>query len=118
MNLRGMNKLLVISFGLFLSGYQLTAQEIIPFPDLSEQYEHTKNGGKSLDERNYAMFSNDYQESLRAIDKKIDEITSQRSAETEQVKIDGFNRQIDALQNKRDVLLEEAELVEDLHKFY
>ena len=30
MNLRGMNKLLVISFGLFLSGYQLTAQEIIP----------------------------------------------------------------------------------------
>ena len=71
-----------------------------------------------MDERNYAMFSNDYQESLRAIDKKIDEITSQRSAETEQVKIDGFNREIDALQNKRDILLEEAELVEDLHKFY
>lgn len=94
------------------------AQEIIPFPDLSEQYQLHRNGGKSLDDRNYAIFSEDYQLSLAKLDAETDHVRSLRKEETDQKKIDSYNEQLEAIQKKKLTLLSEAELAEDLQKFY
>lgn len=106
--------LIVFSLGAHLT----KAQEIIPFPDLNEHYQYTKNGGRSLDERNYSIFSEDYQKALNALDAETDQLLSRRKNETDQENIDEINSQIKAIRIKKSALLSEAELVEDLQKFY
>jgi hypothetical protein len=108
----------LLLFGLTLGSYALQAQEIIPFPDLSEQYQLHRNGGRSPDERNYAIFSDDYQRALAKLDQEADELRSLRKKETDQDRIDYYNGQLEAVRKKKLTLLSEAELAEDLQKFY
>jgi hypothetical protein len=108
----------LLLFGIALGSQLLSAQEIIPFPDLSEQYQLHKNGGKSLDETNYAIFTEDYQKALSALDEQTDRILALRKEEIDQEKIDAYNEEIEAIRKKKLALLSEAELVEDLQKFY
>jgi hypothetical protein len=104
--------------GLVFGGHILFAQEIIPFPDLNEHYQHSKNGGRSLDDRNYAIFSEDYQKALAVLDQETDQLIELRKNETDQEQIDRYNEQIEVIRKKKLALLSEAELVDDLQKFY
>lgn len=113
-----MRKICLVFLGFGLISCGLSAQEIIPFPDLSQQYQLHRNGGKSLDDRNYAIFSEDYQKQLSELDEQTDRIVSLRKEETDQEKIDAYNEQIEEIRKKKLALLSEAELVEDLQKFY
>ncbi len=113
-----MTRTSLLIIGLALGSHYVGAQEIIPFPDLSEQYQLNRNGGKSLDERNYAVFSEDYQQALSKLDAEADHLRSLRKEETNQQKIDLYNDQLEALRKKKLTLLSEAELAEDLQKFY
>ena len=113
-----MNRLYLTLAAIALGNLLTYSQEIIPFPDLTEHYQLHKNGGKALDERNYAIFSEDYQKALEALDEEIDSILLLRREETEQRKIDEHNARIEEIRKKKTALLSEAELVEDLQKFY
>ena len=108
----------LLILGLTLGSHFVVAQEIIPFPDLSEQYQLHRNGGRSVDERNYAVFTEDYQKALAKLDSEADHLRLLRKEETDQKKIDLYNEQLEALRKKKLTLLSEAELAEDLQKFY
>ena len=95
-----------------------SAQEIIPFPDLSEHQDYSKNGGKAIDERNYAIYTEDYQEALRVLDAESDRILRLRKEETDPELIDLHNKELEKIRLKKMALLSEADLVEDLQKFY
>jgi hypothetical protein len=113
-----MTRTCLLILGLTLGSHIVAAQEIIPFPDLSEQYQLHRNGGRSLDERNYSLFSEDYQKALAKLDSEADHLRSLRKEETDQEKIDLYNEQLQGLRKKKLGLLSEAELAEDLQKFY
>ena len=113
-----MNRIFLALAGFFVGNLLTHSQEIIPFPDLSGQYQLHKNGGKALDERNYAIFSEDYQKALVALDEETDRILLLRREETDPRQIESYNTMIDEIRKKKQALLSEAELVEDLQKFY
>ena len=109
----------VLILGAILWGSQFaSAQEIIPFPDLSEHHDYSKNGGRSEDERNYAIYTEDYQEALRALDAESDRIMGLRKEETDPELIDRHNKELEQIRLKKMALLSEADLIEDLQKFY
>lgn len=113
-----MKNALLILVAILWGSHLASAQEIIPFPDLSEHHDYSKNGGKSEDERNYAIYTEDYQEALRALDAESDRILRLRKDETDPEVINRHNKQLDEIRLKKMALLSEADLVEDLQKFY
>jgi len=113
-----MKKAILILAAILWGTPYASAQEIIPFPDLSEHQDYSKNGGKSEDERNYAIYTEDYQEALRALDMESDRILGLRKEETDPERIDRYNKELEKIRLKKMALLSEADLVEDLQKFY
>ncbi len=113
-----MNKLYLTLAGCILGNLLSYSQEIIPFPDLSGQYQLHRNGGKALDDRNYAIFSEDYRQALAELDEETDRILLMRRDETDPERIEAYNARIEDIRKKKKALLSEAELVEDLQKFY
>lgn len=113
-----MNKLYLTFAGFILGNLLSYSQEIIPFPDLSGQYQLHRNGGKALDDRNYAIFSEDYRQALAELDEETDRILLMRRDETDPERIEAYNVRIEDIRKKKKALLSEAELVEDLQKFY
>lgn len=113
-----MKKVFLILVAIIWGSHLASAQEIIPFPDLSEHQDYSKNGGKSEDERNYAIYTEDYQEALRALDVEADRILRLRKEETDPELIDSHNKKLEQIRLKKMALLSEADLVEDLQKFY
>ena len=111
-------KTLIMTAFFLLVAYSGAAQEIIPFPDLSEHQDYSKNGGKSIDERNYAIYTEDYQEALRQLDEQTDRIEAMRSKEKDEIVIQKYNDELEVIRRKKRILLSEADLVEDLQKFY
>lgn len=96
----------------------LYGQEIIPFPDLSENHMAVYNQKEVFDDHNYSLFTEDYQTELRKIDGKIEDKKSQLESEKDPSKRRSLDANIDELNKIRSKLIEEAELVEDLNKFY
>ena len=113
-----MKKAILILAVTLWGSHLASAQEIIPFPDLSEHHDYSKNGGKSEDERNYAIYTEDYQEALRALDAESDRILGLRKEETDPQIIERHNQELEQIRLKKMALLSEADLVEDLQKFY
>ncbi len=111
-----MKKLIFILFiGLGTIGY---GQEIIPFPDLSENHHAVYNDAETIDNLNYALYTEDYQKDLQKIDREIDEVNIDLQNELIEERLtDLRNKKADLLKKKAS-LLEEAELIEDLNKFY
>ena len=102
----------VIAIGSAAHGY---GQEIIPFPDLAIQHDSAQ---ETIDDQNYALYTRDYQKALIRLDEEI-ELTRQeieRASKKDASKT--LEKKIGDLIKKRTALLEEAELVEDLNKFY
>ena len=111
------NAFLTIAF-ILLGSHCLTAQEIIPFPDLSDHHDYSKNGGSAEDERNYAIYTDEYQVLLQELDNQTDRIIAMRKEESDQKIIDDYNEQLDVIRQKKIAVLSEADLLQDLQKFY
>jgi len=107
--------LLVICFGAASSLY---GQEIIPFPDLSESHIAVYNQKEVFDDHNYSLFTEDYQEALRKVDHEISALDSQIETTTDAQQNASLESQKAELNKIRSRLLEEAELADDLNKFY
>lgn len=113
---KSMKKLIFILFiGLGTIGY---GQEIVPFPDLSESHEAVYNNIETIDNLNYALYTEDYQNILRKIDREIDDVNTELQSELIEERLTSLRNKKADLLKKKASLLEEAELVEDLNKFY
>ena len=97
---------------------QVKAQEIVPFPDLVEAYHQSHPEGNQIDDHNYTMYTADYQKLLKDMDKQIALVTEQINTEKEEQPLKKLIADKKALQEKRKAIIVEAELVEDLNKFY
>lgn len=113
-----MRKLFVL--GVFcLGAVSITkGQEIIPFPDLSESHTALYNQAEIIDSQNYSLYTKDYQDALIKIDRDIETVNSQLENESNEVKRKSLQSKKAQLAKKRTLLLKEAELLEDLNKFY
>ena len=107
-------------FGLLLMGSLsvIRGQEIIPFPDLSESHIAVYNQSSLGDVRNYSYYTEDYQNMLRKIDLDIDVLNEKIEATSDaQIKKRLTTEKASLIKNRLS-LLNEADLVEDLNKFY
>lgn len=113
-----MKNLFILLMFCFGTAPSMHGQEIIPFPDLSESHIAVYNQAEVVDDHNYSLYTEDYQMALRKLDEnmlqlelRIQRISDEKqkaSLEAEKIK----------LNEKRTKLLEEAELIDDLNKFY
>ena len=111
-----MKKLIfILILGLGTIGY---GQEITPFPDLSENHEGVYSNVETIDNLNYALYAEDYQKSLRKIDREIEEVNTELQGELTDERLTYLQHKKADLLKKKTSLLEEAELIEDLNKFY
>lgn len=94
------------------------AQEIIPFPDLSENHIAVYNQAVTLENHDYTLFSKDYQDALEKIDLEIEALHVQIGSESSKSNRTSLQSEKNILVKKRSALLQEAELLEDLNKFY
>ncbi|MGB5321688.1 hypothetical protein [Lutimonas sp.] len=98
--------------------YTTKGQEIIPFPDLSESHIAVYNQVDLIDSHNYSLYTKDYQDSLHKIDRDIETVNSEIEKESNKAQITSLESKKAELIKKRNLLLKEAELLEDLNKFY
>lgn len=110
----------IVFFSLFILGSisVVKAQEIIPFPNLSESHIAVYNQTYMIDEKNYSYYTEDYQEALKSIDLEIDAIDKKLEVISDPESRNRFETEKEILIKNRLLLLKEADLVEDLHKFY
>lgn len=93
-------------------------QEIIPFPDLSENHDAVHHNSETIDDRNYALYTEDFQSALIKVDNEIEEVNTALQNESIEERITGLRNKKADLLKKKSALLEEAQLVDDLNKFY
>lgn len=93
-------------------------QEIIPFPDLSENHDAVQHNSETIDDRNYALYTEDFQSALIKVDNEIEEVNTALQNESIEERITGLRNKKADLLKKKSALLEEAQLVDDLNKFY
>lgn len=93
-------------------------QEIIPFPDISESHEAVYNNLETVDDKNYALYTQDYQRALRIVDLEIEKVSDELQNESIEERLTSLQNKKADLLKKKAALLEEAQLVEDLYKFY
>lgn len=93
-------------------------QEIIPFPDISENHEAVYNNLETIDDKNYALYTEDYQRALRIVDLEIEQVSNDLQNESIPERLTSLRNKKADLLKKKTALLEEAQLVEDLYKFY
>ncbi len=105
--------IIAIGLGSAVHGY---GQEIIPFPDLAIQHDHWAD--ETIDDENYALYTADYQKALIRLDEEIELTRQEMERASNQSSSQTLKKKKEALIKKRAALLEEAELVEDLNKFY
>ena len=109
-------------FALFLfytgSVFVATGQEIIPFPDLSENHIAVYNQAELTEDHNYNLYSKDYQDALNKIDHEIEMINNQIENEPQKNQRMSLQSEKVNLVKNRIRLIQEAELLEDLNKFY
>lgn len=106
-------------FILFLSiGSISYGQEIIPFPDLSENHDAVYHDSETIDDHNYALYTEDFQSALMKVDEEIEEVNIALQNESIDERITALRNEKADLLKKKSALLEEAQLVDDLNKFY
>ena len=111
------NIIIITLFGLGIS-FSLSAQEIIPFPDLSENHIAVYNHTEAIDDQNYSLYTDEYQMALKEIDLEIEAVHEKIKTESEKSLRRTLESEKEKLVKKRLKLLQEAELLEDLSKFY
>lgn len=96
----------------------LYGQEIIPFPDLSESHIAVYNQTVVFDDHNYTLYTEDYQVALRKLDNDLAKLDEKIQKTSDDIVKSSLEAEKVILNKKRTKLLEEAELVDDLNKFY
>lgn len=97
------------------SGY---SQEIIPFPDLSGNHSGASIQTDLIDDHNYSLFTEDYRTALKTIDQQIDQLNVSIQNESNRSLRTTLTDKKKKLVQERSELLDEAEILEDLNKFY
>ncbi len=105
--------IIVIGLGTAVHGY---GQEINPFPDLAIHQDYVTS--ETIDDQNYALYTQDYQKALIRLDEQIELTRQEMERASNQASSTSLKKKKDDLIKKRAALLEEAELLEDLNKFY
>ncbi|MCA0930912.1 hypothetical protein LCM02_00525 [Lutimonas saemankumensis] len=98
--------------------YAVRGQEIIPFPDLSESHIAVYNQSNLIDEKNYSYYTKEYQQALKSIDLEIQNIDKKLETVSNPETKERLESEKDILVRSRLSILKEADLVEDLYKFY
>lgn len=98
--------------------FPVSAQEIIPFPDLSENHIAVYNQTEAFDDQNYSLYTKVYQTALKEMDIEIEAVDEKIKTESEKLLRRTLESEKEKLVKKRLKLLQEAELLEDLNKFY
>jgi len=112
-------KNLYILFIFFIgAASSLFGQEIIPFPDLSESHIAVYNQTEVFDEHNYSLYTEDYQIALRKLDDDLTQLEANITTASDKKEKASLEAEQINLDKKRTKLLEEAELIDDLNKFY
>ncbi len=93
-------------------------QEIVPFPDLSESHLAVYNQTETIDDHNYSLYTDDYQDALKTIDVEIEKVNKGIQNAANEAEKTSLKTKKKLLFRKRSTLFEEAELIEDLNKFY
>ena len=106
--------ILVMGF-MALSSY---GQAIIPFADLSDQNRTFFGGSSNSNRSDYQNYPNNYEKALISVEKDIKEIDQALEGARDRSNQESLQRKRSELQAKRELLLEEAGLVEDLNEFY
>ena len=96
----------------------VSAQEIIPFPDLSESHIAVYNQTEVVDDYNYSLYTQDYQIALRKLDENISELETRIQQNSDDNAKASLEAEKMKLKEEKSKLLEEAELIDDLNKFY
>ena len=107
--------LFIFCIGAASSAY---GQEIIPFPDLSESHIAVYNQTEVFDDNNYTLYTEDYQIALRKLDNDLSQLDERIQKESDDIVKSSLEAEKVILNKKRTKLLEEAELIDDLNKFY
>jgi len=98
--------------------FMAKGQEIIPFPDLSENHIAVYNQVEIIEDHNYNLYSKDYRDALKKIDQEIELVNKLIENESNKVERTSLESQKTILLKKRTQLLQEADLLEDLNKLY
>lgn len=96
----------------------MQGQEIIPFPDLSESHIAVYNQAEVVDDHNYTLYTEDYQKALTMLDENILQLELRIERNSNEKQKASLEAEKIKLNEKRTKLLEEAELIDDLNKFY
>ena len=107
--------LLVLFLG---SVFTAKSQEIIPFPDLSENHIAVYNQLEIIENQNYNLYTKNYRDALMKIDHEIEAINKLVENESNKTLRTSLQSQRAILLKNRTGLLQEADLLEDLNKLY
>lgn len=113
-----MRNIFLFTFFVFSSILVMRGQEIIPFPDLSESHIAVYNETYLIDEKNYSYYTEEYQTALKKIDLEIESIDKKLETVSNPEAKNKLASEKEILNKNRLSLLREADLVEDLNKFY
>lgn len=116
--LKKMRKLFILTILGIFGAFSVKSQEIIPFPDLSQNHTVGFNQTDLIDDHNYTLFTEDYRIALKTIDEKIDQLNISIQEESNRSRKASLTDKKKNLLQKRSELLDEAEILEDLNKFY
>lgn len=98
--------------------FMAKGQEIIPFPDLSENHIAVYNQVEIIEDHNYNLYNKDYSDALKKIDQEIELVNKLIENESNKVQRTSLESQKAMLLKRRTGLLIEADLLEDLNKLY
>lgn len=98
--------------------FMAKGQEIIPFPDLSENHIAVYNQVEIIEDHNYNLYTKDYRDALKQIDHEIEAVNKLIENESNKVQRTSLQSQKAILIKKRTGLLQEADLLEDLNELY
>ena len=107
--------LLVLFLG---SVFTAKSQEIIPFPDLSENHIAVYNQVEIIEDHNYSLYPKEYRDALKQIDQEIEVVNNRIENESNKTLRTSLQSQRAILLKNRTGLLQEADLLEDLNKLY
>lgn len=96
----------------------LQAQEIIPFPDISKNQYAVAGKVEMNNDFDYSIYTKEYRRALELVDTEIETVNKNLNLESERQKMILLEQKKKELFKKRATLLEEADLIEDLTKFY
>ena len=116
--LRLMKKLFVLLLFCLGQVFMVKGQEIIPFPDLSENHIAVYNQVEIIEDHNYSLYPKEYRNALKQIDQEIEVVNNRIENESNKVQRTSLQSQKALLVKKRTGLLQEADLLEDLNKLY